>query len=160
MECAKEHGRLLSIKTCSEFEGLGEDLWQVVPYVTEKYWFGFYAGGFDQYKANQRVNLQSTVSLDARGEQSLYAKSSDACGNLDLYYDGSAITAIPPVPNDGFYGQLVYNPDTNDPSLNIIKYEKSDPDVKSSYLCEKENQWTCPETVSYTHLTLPTNREV
>ena len=57
--CAKENGRLLSINSCEEFEGLSTDLWTSNPSTTQSYWIGYNIGGFQSPALTQARTSES-----------------------------------------------------------------------------------------------------
>ena len=139
LDCAKDNGRLLSINSCSEFEGLKKDLWTKNPSQSQKYWVGYYKNGFENYHHQTRTSEKRTGPINSRGQLALDSGGDASCSDeKKLQIIASATTSS--------FGELTF-PIDNEMRLNLIQYTSSDT-YQSTSLCEKDKEWTCED--SYT----------
>ena len=141
--CAKDQGRLVSIKSCQEFTGLATHLWNRYPDITNKYWFGMYLNGLLQYKQRK----PSDENMGSAGFQTVGPAGTNDCLNyndkVQMTVDGTtAITSLP-ITYHGFHGQLKYNADKT-PKVMLYEFGMKDSTMPSNYLCEKELAVVCP----------------
>ena len=137
--CADDGGRLLSINSCREMEGLQEDLWKRNPSQDDSYWVGYYAIGFDNYEGQTRTSEKKSGRINSRGELGLRGNGADNCPDdtkikiKDLGTD-----------KNGYYGAFVFT-GNKEAKVEMSKFEKTDSTDQKGFLCEKERDWTCPE---------------
>lgn len=158
VQCAKDNGRLLSIESCKELEGLGEDLWFRSRNLQETFWVGLYADGFTKYLHQTRTSAKQQGSINSRGQIGVQVEIT----NSDLCPSSKHVRVInpDPVPNpnpssvtyassfpsspDGIFLQLVF-PEAKKGHLKLHEYTKNDSLDVASYLCEREEEWSCPD---------------
>ena len=137
--CANDGGRLLSINSCQQMEGLQEDLWLKNPTQDDSYWVGFYGEGFDNYEGQKRTSKTKEGHINSRGELGLKSGGNDNCP------DDTKIK-IEDMGGDknGYYGSFVFTGD-KEAKVKMAMFEKTDSTSEKGFLCEKERDWSCPE---------------
>ena len=137
--CAQDEGRLLSINSCQEFEGLNYDLWTRDQSTAQAYWIGFYVKGFDNYFGQQRTSyIRDTRAVNSYGQLGLEPGGDKNCGDqtkvvMDTFSSSTA----------GFFGHLAYTT-TKNLKLELTEFSDADTDVKMM-MCERDTDWKCPE---------------
>ena len=144
LSCAQENGRLLSIDTCSQFEGLAKDLWLRSPSLTQNFWIGYYVYGFQEYFGQQRTSEPQTGQINSRGELGARPGGDGSCSTdlIQVTAAGSAVSSFA-TSTQGGYGKLVFVGD-EDMKLAIEAFPDQD-SVSTTSLCEKDNERTCPD---------------
>ena len=133
LSCAEENSRLLSIRYCNDFEKIGKDAFLQLHSTSEEYWLGYFAGEFKSYKSARTNNLQAGT-VDSRGRLSPHN-----CTCIDGNVDDLA-------KNGDYSGIFTYNSDlASDISVKLSIFNEKDDDVVKGYICEPENDWSCPE---------------
>ena len=142
--CSEDNGRLLSINTCEEFEGLNYDLWTRDQSATQSFWVGFYAAGLDNYNGQVRTSVTQSGSINSYGQIGLEAGGSQACADsTKIVMD--AIGSSPA----GYFGKLAY---TTSKNLKMVLTEYSDSDTAvDTFMCERDPDWSCPTGNSNSH---------
>ena len=138
--CAKDNGRLLSIDSCDEFQGLNKDIWTKTPSLTQTYWMGYQTGGLQNYINQQRTSDPQSGPINSRGQIALQPGGGASCSNQDqLPIVGSSTS------NKGLYGKITFVGE-QDMKLDLsTEYSDSSLETStSSWLCEKDRDWTCP----------------
>ena len=137
LACAKDNGRLLSIDSCSEFEGLEKDLWTKNPSVSQKFWVGYYSNGFENYHHQERTSAKITGAINSRGQLALESGGDATCSDeRKLQMVGASGSA-------SSFGELIFQLE-NEMRLNINEYTNLDTSPSES-LCEKDTEWSCEE---------------
>ena len=152
VQCAKDNGRLLSINSCEELEELGKELWFRSRNPDETFWVGLYAEGFAIYLDQTRTSAINEQSINSRGQIGLQVEitNSNQCVNSKkirvLNPDPNSATYASdfPVSSDGFFLQLVF-PEAKKGVLKLHEFTGNDSIDVSSYLCENEDEWSCPD---------------
>ena len=136
LACAKDNGRLLSIDSCSEFEGLEKDLWTKNPLLTQKYWVGYYMNGFENYHYQEKTSEKQTGPINSRGQLALKSGGDASCSDeKKLQIDGGG--------SGSSFGELIFVQE-NQMRLKIHEYTAPDT-YQSESLCEKDKEWTCED---------------
>ena len=145
LSCAQDNGRLLSINSCTEFDGLKEDLWLKNPSVAQSYWVGFYVNGLDEYFHQYRTSEPQTGPISSRGEIGMQPGGDSSCSDnkkLPMINSvGSSISSFGSAPN-GEFGKLTF-PSDNEMKLELNDFSSAD-STSTTSLCEKDQVWTCP----------------
>ena len=132
--CAKDNGRLLSIDSCDEFQGLNKDIWTKSPSLSQTYWMGYQTGGLQNYINQQRTSEAQTGPINSRGQLALQSGGDSSCSNpYQLPIVGSSTST------KGLYGKITFVGEA-DMKLDLGT-EYSDTSLEtatSSWLCEKE----------------------
>jgi len=137
--CAEDGGRLLSINTCEEMAGLQIDLWRQNPTITTSYWVGIFNSGFQNYEGQKRTS-KSQVTINSRGQLGLKQGGLGPSGCTATFE--ANLQGLNPS-KDGSYGQFIFiEPKTA--KIQFTKFQKADSNLTASYMCEKENDWSCP----------------
>ena len=149
VECAKDNARLFSISRCDQFSGIQDDLFSKFPFTTEKYWMGFYAGQFNSYFDQKRITNGEKTAFKADGTKTVTHSGDLTNCSLNPYSipmidaAGNPTTAT----NDplGYHSVLVFT-GQKQAKLQIVPHTTGKQTWSDeSYLCEKENEWTCPD---------------
>ena len=137
LSCAKDNGRLLSIESCSQFEGLKKDLWTKNPSLSQKYWVGYHKNGFDNYHHQQRTSEKNTGPINSRGQLALEPGGDASCTDekkLQMFGATGSVSS---------FGELIF-PSPNEMRLLLTEYTDLDT-PQSESLCEKDKEWTCED---------------
>ena len=125
-KCSQENNRLLSFSSCDQIENLPSDLKRIIGKSPDKHWIGIYSKGMDNL-ISRRISAESLLArpiLRSDGYSSL-----EGCSALP---DSSG--------TDAEIGLLEYSyPDS------ALEYIAIDSDDTNGYICEQENEWTCPK---------------
>ena len=155
--CSEDNGRLLSINSCQEFEGLNYDLWSRDQDAAQSYWVGFYAAGLDNYNGQQRTSIPKLSSINSYGQLAVISGGNKDCADNTKIVMGSFSTSsqvcvqrvysvysvYSTSSQAGHFGQLVY---TSDKNLKMELTEFSDADTPAdTFMCERDHDWTCPQ---------------
>ena len=146
VQCAKDNGRLLSINSCEEFEGLAIDLWNQNPTDKQSYWVGFYMDGFDFYHHQKRTSSVQADSINSLGQIGLMAGGAKNCNNngkIRMTNSNDQASSSFPKSANGYYGELVYKA-TKEIRMKVQEFITTDSLDRKTYLCEKDHDWTCP----------------
>ena len=136
--CSEDNGRLLSINSCQEFEGLNYDLWTRDQSTAQEYWIGFYVKGFDNYFGQQRTShIRDTRAVNSYGQLGLEPGGDQNCGDQSKVVMDSF-----PSSTAGLFGHLAYT-STKNIKLHLTEFTDADTDVKT-LMCEKDTDWSCP----------------
>ena len=148
--CANDNARLLSIDRCEQFKGLQNDLWTKYPGTNEKYWIGYYAEGFAHYTDQKRVSTDLKKMIAANGLKGVLPNGVvNNCAGKEFNVpmidsSGNSVSNISPS-SDGFFSQFVFT-GTQQAKMMLHSFNKANsPTSIENYLCEKENNWVCPE---------------
>ena len=146
--CAKDNARLFSIPTCSTFSGIQDDLYSKFPYTAEKYWIGYYAGSFDYYFDQKRISTTEKGEFGADGRPSVTSGGdlSDCSSNpYAIPMIDASDNPISSTAGDGHFAQLVFTGEKQ-AKLKIVPHSNGKQSwTDESFLCEKEETWTCPD---------------
>lgn len=135
--CAADHGRLLSINSCEEMDGLQQDLWLRTSSLTDTYWVGIFGGGFQNYGGQMRASETRDGTINSRGELGL--KQGDRCPDNSI----TKLTGLGSA-KDGYYGVFQFTSNKT-AEIKFESFTKTDSETERGYLCEKETAWTCTE---------------
>ena len=91
--CSEDNGRLLSINSCQEFEGLNYDLWSRDQDAAQSYWVGFYAAGLDNYNGQQRTSIPKLSSINSYGQLAVISGGNKDCADNTKIVMGSFSTS-------------------------------------------------------------------
>lgn len=142
--CAKDNGRLASVKTCSEFVGIATHLWKKDPTPTNTYWFGIYMSGLSQYSkrktVEEKIGNTGLFTVLEGMENSCIDSPKRAVYTID---GNSPIMMLAPSPN-GYHGELIFQTDGS-PQIMAHEFGKQDSTLAQNFLCEKDESWTCPD---------------
>ena len=131
--CAQDNARLASFKSCSKFVGLSDHLMSRDPDPTNKYWIGAYVLGMERIGSTGLMSVQEGVNNDCN-------EDSEAMYTVD----GSSNVNLVPISFNGYHSELVFKADGT-PLIMVHEFEKQDSTTAGSFLCEKDESWTCPE---------------
>ena len=144
LHCAKDQARLLSVKSCKQFEGLLTDLQFFWKNSFEQYWIGLYIG----QPTYRRATAQQTRSTDGAGWTSLSVHTDTDC---DVHPDkvkmvDASDQDIQPDDAKEYYAELAYyNVTTMKGRIKLHEYSLVDQSTQQMFLCEKETDWMCPD---------------
>ena len=152
VQCAKDNGRLLSINSCKELEGLGLDLWFRSRDLAKTFWVGIYAEGFAMYLDQTRTSAANQGSINSKGQKGLMVEitNSNQCVTSKhvrvLNTDPNSVTFVSayPVSSDGFFLNINF-PEAKKAVLKLNEFTRNDSIDVASYLCEHEDDWSCPD---------------
>ena len=131
--CAQDNARLASFQSCSQFVGLYNHLWSRYPVQTNRYWIGAYALAFDRFGSDGLKTVQEGPNNNC-----------DAQWDVEYSLDGTSVTGALTISENGFYGQMVHKADGT-AMIMSHEYDKQDASTPSSFLCEKDESWACPD---------------
>ena len=137
VKCADDGGRLLSINSCQEMEGLQQDLWRRS--LDDSYWVGSFSGGFQNYEGQTRTSEKKQGFINSRGELGVKDGGSPGCADASKIVASGLGSA-----NDGYFASFEFTA-SKVAQLEFSTFQKGDSATDKGYLCEKETEWSCPD---------------
>ena len=137
VKCANDGGRLLSINSCQEMEGLQEDLWRRS--LDDSYWVGVFSGGLLNYEGQKRTSEKKQGFINSRGELGVKDGGSPGCADDSKVVATGMGTGV-----NGFYSSFEFTA-AKVAQLEFSAFQKTDSAEDKGYLCEKETEWSCPD---------------
>ena len=125
--CSKDHARLVYFETCKEIEGFAKDIAQHFGSTIEEFWIGFFSGGLTYYSSRGRSTSDTLNSNGLKG-------SMQDCKDL--------------LPGSGDGDYASFHLETLHPptfTISMHTFTKTDESPNKGFVCEKEDDWTCPD---------------
>ena len=129
-QCSVKDGHLLQFKKCEEIDEVSLDLWKLTGKDYIEFWVGYYGGNLDHYDA---LRISQATRESVKIITSTGYNNGNLCPKMELQdFTSDEFNAVL---NSG-------NHTRDDVKMQFLPYTKEN---TKDYLCEKNEEWTCPE---------------